>query len=129
LGFGIFFSDYADHIKGVAGSEVRDRRTNSTIRTYTEEEIEGVRRACRIGREVLDIAGNAVRVGITCDELDRIVHEATIERDAYPSPLNYYLFPKSVVRKSSALAVELNLFIFFTDTDNISATTNTNTNY
>ena len=30
------------------------------------------------------------------DELDRIVHEATVERDAYPSPLNYYNFPKSL---------------------------------
>ena len=28
--------------------------------------------------------------------LDRIIHEATIERNAYPSPLNYYHFPKSV---------------------------------
>ena len=35
-------------------------------------------------------------IGVTCDELDRIVHEATIARDAYPSPLNYYTFPKSV---------------------------------
>jgi len=45
---------------------------------------------------VLDIAGQAVRVGITCDEIDRIVHVATIERNAYPSPLNYHQFPKSV---------------------------------
>jgi methionyl aminopeptidase len=64
---------------------------------------------------VLDIGGAAVRAGITADEIDRIVrffvlvntyaiidqclkvHEATIERGAYPSPLNYHLFPKSVV--------------------------------
>lgn len=45
---------------------------------------------------MLDIAGEAVRPGITCDEIDRIVHEATIERNAYPSPLNYHRFPKSV---------------------------------
>jgi methionine aminopeptidase len=29
-------------------------------------------------------------------EIDRIVHEACMERDCYPSPLNYYNFPKSV---------------------------------
>ena len=29
------------------------------------------------------------------DEIDKIVHEATIERGAYPSPLNYHKFPKS----------------------------------
>lgn len=35
-------------------------------------------------------------VGVTTDEIDRVVHEAAIERDCYPSPLNYYEFPKSV---------------------------------
>ena len=55
-----------------------------------------MRYACRMGREVLDIAGNSLRVGVTTDEIDRIVHEACIERDCYPSPLNYYKFPKSV---------------------------------
>jgi methionyl aminopeptidase len=54
------------------------------------------RRACRIGREVLDAGGRAVRAGATTDEIDRVVHEACIERGAYPSPLNYYNFPKSV---------------------------------
>lgn len=34
-------------------------------------------------------------VGVTTDEIDRIVHEACIERDCYPSPLNYYEFPAS----------------------------------
>lgn len=34
--------------------------------------------------------------GVTTDELDRVVHEAMIERGAYPSPLNYFNFPKSV---------------------------------
>ena len=29
------------------------------------------------------------------DEIDRIVHDATVERGAYPSPLNYRNFPKS----------------------------------
>ncbi|KAI7833769.1 methionine aminopeptidase 1 [Kickxella alabastrina] len=55
-----------------------------------------MREVCRLGREVLDIAARAVKVGVTTDEIDRIVHEATIERKAYPSPLNYYQFPKSV---------------------------------
>ncbi len=50
----------------------------------------------QLGREVLDIAARAVRVGITTDEIDRIVHEACIERECYPSPLNYYGFRKSV---------------------------------
>ena len=63
---------------------------------YSLKEQEGIRHAARMGREILDIAGRAVAVGVTCDEIDRIVHEATIERNGYPSPNNYYRFPKSV---------------------------------
>ena len=29
------------------------------------------------------------------DEIDKLVHEATLERGGYPSPLNYHNFPKS----------------------------------
>lgn len=50
----------------------------------------------QISREVLDILASHVRPGITTDELDRICHEECIKRDAYPSPLNYGGFPKSV---------------------------------
>ncbi|QSL66595.1 hypothetical protein MERGE_000977 [Pneumocystis wakefieldiae] len=38
----------------------------------------------------------ALKPGITTDEIDEIVHMACIERNSYPSPLNYYNFPKSV---------------------------------
>lgn len=34
-------------------------------------------------------------VGVTTDEIDRVVHEAAVERECYPSPLNYHGFPKS----------------------------------
>lgn len=55
-----------------------------------------MKEVCRIGRKILDIAHKAVRPGITTDEIDRVVHEACIEHEVYPSPLNYYKFPKSV---------------------------------
>ena len=55
----------------------------------------GLRVACRLGREVLDEAAAAVAPGVTTDELDRIAHEASVDRECYPSPLNYYQFPKS----------------------------------
>jgi len=93
---GIMRPDYADHPNGWPLSEQEDKRTGSQMKVYTKAEIDGIRAACRIGREVLDLAGNAVKAGVTCDELDRIVHDATVERGAYPSPLNYHMFPKSV---------------------------------
>lgn len=55
----------------------------------------GMRVACKLGREVLDEAARVCDVGVTTDDIDRAVHEACIERDCYPSPLNYYEFPKS----------------------------------
>lgn len=88
--------DYATHPEGIPISEQRDKMTNTSPHVYSTEELKFVREACRIGREVLDIAGAAVQVGMTCDEIDTIVHNATIERNAYPSPLNYHKFPKSV---------------------------------
>jgi methionyl aminopeptidase len=91
--------DYADHIAGVSDSERKDKTNHNSMRVYTSEELDGengLRHACRMGREVLDIAGKALRPGVTTDEIDRIVHEASIERMCYPSPLNYYNFPKSV---------------------------------
>lgn len=80
---------------GLPISEQRNDRLNR-IPTYGKDAIKKIRKACILGREVLDLAAAAVRPGITTDELDEIVHKATIERKAYPSPLNYYNFPKSV---------------------------------
>jgi len=65
------------------------------IEVKSNEEIEKMKAAGRAAREVLDIAGRAVKVGITTDGIDRIVHEESIKRGAYPSPLNYHGFPKS----------------------------------
>jgi len=65
------------------------------IEVKKPDEIEKMRKSGRCAREVLDLAGRAVRPGITTDEIDRIVHEASVERGAYPSPLNYHYFPKS----------------------------------
>ncbi|AMD19037.1 HBR136Wp [Eremothecium sinecaudum] len=80
---------------GLPLSEQRNDRLNK-IPIYTKDEIKKIRKACIAAREVLDIAASAVRPGITTDEIDEIVHNETIKRDAYPSPLNYYNFPKSV---------------------------------
>ena len=60
------------------------------------EVIERMRRAGRVGAEVLAVCGAAVAPGVTTDELDRIAHAAYLERGAYPSTLNYHEYPKSV---------------------------------
>lgn len=91
--------DYADDPAGISYSEQRDKTSHNNIRIYGSDEIDGqlgLRHACRMGREVLDTAAKALKPGVTTDEIDRIVHDACIERECYPSPLNYYQFPKSV---------------------------------
>ncbi|XP_065324045.1 methionine aminopeptidase 1-like isoform X2 [Gordionus sp. m RMFG-2023] len=86
--------DYATHPEGVSFSENRSK-SSGVIEVLNKEEITKLKKACKLGREVLDVAAKAIKVGITTDEIDRLVHQACIERDCYPSPLNYYKYPKS----------------------------------
>jgi methionyl aminopeptidase len=58
--------------------------------------IERMRRAGRVAAEVLETTAGAVKAGTTTDELDAICHEATVQHGAYPSPLNYHGYPKSL---------------------------------
>ena len=89
--------EYATNNEGIAFQEELIKRSGKRdIPVYTDEDIEQMRVVCKIGRLVLDTAHKAVDVGVTTDELDRIVHETAIENDCYPSPLGYYKFPKSV---------------------------------
>jgi methionyl aminopeptidase len=63
---------------------------------YTPEEIEHIREAGRIAARALRLAGQAAVPGTTTDELDRIAHEYLCDHGAYPSPLGYRGFPKSI---------------------------------
>ena len=63
------------------------------IEVKTPDEIEKMRAAGKLAREILDMAGR--KVGITTDEIDSAVHEAIVGAGAYPSPLNFHGFPKS----------------------------------
>jgi len=66
------------------------------IEILDKQQQAGMRKVCRLAREVLDIAAAAVKPGVTTDYIDEIVHKACLERESYPSPLNYCDFPKSV---------------------------------
>ncbi|KAM7243019.1 hypothetical protein CapIbe_005513 [Capra ibex] len=86
--------DYADHPLGMSESEQALKGT-SQIKLLSSEDIEGMRLVCRLAREVLDIAAGMIKPGVTTEEIDHAVHLACIARNCYPSPLNYYNFPKS----------------------------------
>ena len=67
-----------------------------SILLHTPESIEKMRAAGRLARKMLDYTCSLVRPGITTEEIDRRVHDAILASGAYPSPLNYWGFPKSI---------------------------------
>ena len=59
----------------------------------TAKEIEMMRKACQISAEALQIAGEAVRPGITTYEIDQIAYRYIKKQGAEPNFLNYNGFP------------------------------------
>ena len=49
------------------------------IEVKTADEIEKMRAAGKLAREILDMAGRAVAAGVTTDEIDILVHDAILE--------------------------------------------------
>jgi methionyl aminopeptidase len=60
------------------------------------KEIEQMRVACTMAAETLLLVGEKIRAGMTTEDINTLVHEDTVRRGAYPAPLNYKGFPKSV---------------------------------
>ncbi|EOA38026.1 hypothetical protein CARUB_v10009496mg [Capsella rubella] len=60
------------------------------------EGIAKMRAACELAARVLNYAGTLVKPSVTTNEIDKAVHDMIIEAGAYPSPLGYGGFPKSV---------------------------------
>eukprot|EP00331_Platyophrya_macrostoma_P034924 CAMPEP_0176445804 /NCGR_PEP_ID=MMETSP0127-20121128/23936_1 /TAXON_ID=938130 /ORGANISM="Platyophrya macrostoma, Strain WH" /LENGTH=339 /DNA_ID=CAMNT_0017831693 /DNA_START=215 /DNA_END=1234 /DNA_ORIENTATION=- len=86
--------DYVSHPDGISLVEQKSYSLNRPVK-WDESKQQGIRRACRITRDVLDVAIRCAKPGVTTDEIDKAVHDAFIERGAYPSPLGYMKFPKS----------------------------------
>ena len=67
-----------------------------SVEIKNAREIEGLRVASEMAAETLLLVGERIRAGMTTEEINLLVHEDTIRRGAYPAPLNYHGFPKSV---------------------------------
>ncbi len=61
----------------------------------TPAQIEGIRKACVINTALLDLVGEKIRVGMTTEEIDKIVYDFTMSKGAVPAPLGFYGYPKS----------------------------------
>ncbi|KAL0916890.1 hypothetical protein M5K25_014441 [Dendrobium thyrsiflorum] len=69
---------------------------SSEYQIHDAEGIAQMRAACELASRVLDFAGTMVKPSVTTNEIDKAVHNMIIDAGAYPSPLGYGGFPKSV---------------------------------
>ncbi len=68
----------------------------SNVSIKTLKEVEAIRVSSQMAAETLLGVGEMIRPGITTEDINRFVHEDTVRRGGWPSPLNYHGFPKSV---------------------------------
>ena len=62
----------------------------------SRSQIDGIRESGKINTAVLDYVQEHIRAGVSTAKIDQWVHEETIRMGAFPAPLNYEGFPKSV---------------------------------
>ncbi len=75
---------------------VEEAKQDVAVEIKSKAEIEKMRATCRLAAQVLDFIEPHVVAGVTTGELDRLCHDFIIKHGAYPSPLNYKGFPKSI---------------------------------
>lgn len=61
-----------------------------------EKQIEGIRQACKINSLILDKVASEIKVGMTTEDIDKIVYDETLRLGGVPACLGYEGFPKSV---------------------------------
>lgn len=68
----------------------------SAIEIMTPSVLGRMREACQLAADTLVMVGKHLAPGMTTDDINTLVHDYTIKHGAWPSPLNYHGFPKSV---------------------------------
>ena len=76
--------------------DVANPREDGDAKIKDAETIERMRVAGRIAAQAMAAAAERIAPGVTTDELDAVAHEFMLDHGAYPSPLGYKAFPKSV---------------------------------
>jgi methionyl aminopeptidase len=69
---------------------------SSAIEIMSPPVLQRMRAACALAAETLVMIGEHIRPGMTTDDINTLVHVFTVDRGAWPSPLHYKGFPKSV---------------------------------
>ena len=71
-------------------------RKTGQIKLHDAAAFEGMRKAGRLAAEALDLMVAEVRPGVTTEQLDKIAFEFAMDHKAYPAPLGYRGYRKSI---------------------------------
>jgi methionyl aminopeptidase len=66
------------------------------IHTMNSSEIESLKIAANLGARTLKHAMDSTEIGMSLDDIDKVVHDFIIQNDGYPSAIDFHHFPKSV---------------------------------
>lgn len=69
---------------------------NDPIYIMNEEEIKGLRSAANLGARTLKHAMDNTKIGMTLDDVDKLVHDYIVADGSYPSAIGFHGFVKSV---------------------------------
>ena len=79
----------------VDATQVPNRKTGQ-IKLHGLEDFAAMRKAGRLTAEALDMLSDKVQPGVTTETLDRIAFEFAMDHRAYPAPLSYRGYRKSI---------------------------------
>ena len=79
-----------------AHDQIISARDYSGVTIHGPDGFEAMRKAGKLGAEVIDYITPFVVPGVTTGELDKLCHEYTLEHGATSAPLNYRGFPRSI---------------------------------
>jgi methionyl aminopeptidase len=71
-------------------------RKTGQIKLHNDEAFEGMRRAGQLTAQALDLLVDRVQPGVTTEALDRLCFEFAMDHGAYPAPLDYRGYRKSI---------------------------------
>jgi methionyl aminopeptidase len=80
---------YPKHSQGGLSSQAQFYLKEFNILLKTPEQIEGIRRACKVTSDILDALCKAAKAGVTTLELDQLSRKLHRELGAIPAPLGY----------------------------------------
>ena len=77
-------------------SDASQIRRNGVIKLHSSDDFAGMRRAGALAAQALDLLTPMVRPGVATNSLDQFAFEFAMDHKAYPAPLNYRGYRKSI---------------------------------